>query len=129
MKQNTIALSTAEAKYVSAVEATAKSIWLRFILNDFREMQIDSIPLFCDNMFAISMVKNPMFHHRRRHINRNYHFIREALQKCMIDVRFCKSEEQLANIFTKALPKDIFNYLRLKLGVKTVSSLREAVEN
>ena len=129
MKQNTVALSTAEAKYVLAAEATAQAIWLRFVLDDFGEMQPDATPLFCDNMSAISMVKNPVFHQKTRQINRRYHFIREALQEGVIDMRFCRSEEQLADIFTKALPKDRFNYLRLKLGVKPVSRLGEAVES
>ncbi|KAM1111108.1 hypothetical protein ACFX13_010490 [Malus domestica] len=129
VKQNTVALSTAEAEYVSASEATAQSIWLRFVLDDFGEMQTEATPLFCDNMSAISMAKNPVFHQRTRHINRRYHFIRETLQEGVIDLKFCRSEEQLANIFTKALPKDRFNHLRLRLGVKPVSSLGEAVEN
>ncbi|KAI5343121.1 hypothetical protein L3X38_010997 [Prunus dulcis] len=129
MKQNTVALSTAEAKYVLAAEATAQAIWLRFVLDDFGEMQPDAIPLFCENMSAISMVKNPVFRQKTRYINRRYRFIREALQEGVIDMRFCRSEEQLANIFTKALPKDRFNYLRLKLGVKPVSSLGEAFES
>ncbi|CAL9018208.1 unnamed protein product, partial [Prunus brigantina] len=129
VKQNTVALSTAEAEYVSAAEATTQAIWLRFVLDDFGEMQSDATPLFCDNMSAISMVKNPVFHQKTRHINRRYHFIREALQEGVIDIKFCRSEEQLADIFTKALPKDRFNYLRLKLGVKPVSSLGEAVES
>ncbi|CAL9026844.1 unnamed protein product [Prunus brigantina] len=129
VKQNTVALSTAEAEYVSASEATAQTIWLRFVLDDFGEMQSEATPLFCDNMSAISMAKNPVFHQRTRHINRRYHFIREALQEGVINMQFCRSEEQLADIFTKALPKDRFKYLRSKLGVKPVSSLGEAVEN
>ncbi|KAI5333988.1 hypothetical protein L3X38_024121 [Prunus dulcis] len=129
VKQNTVALSTAEAEYVSAAEATAQAIWLRFVLDDFGEMQSEATPLFCDNMSAISMAKNPVFHQRTRHINRRYHFIREALQEGVINMQFCRSEEQLADIFTKALPKDRFKHLRLKLGVKPVSSLGEAVEN
>jgi hypothetical protein len=79
VKQNTVALSIAEAEYVSTSEATAQAIWLRFVLDDFGEMQAEAIPLFCDNMSAISMARNPVFHQTTRHINRKYHFIREAL--------------------------------------------------
>ncbi|CAL9029386.1 unnamed protein product [Prunus brigantina] len=79
VKQNTVALSTAEAEYVSAAEATAQAIWLRFVLDDFGELQTEATPLFCDNMSTISMAKNPVFHQRTRHINMRYHFIREAL--------------------------------------------------
>ena len=129
MKQNTIALSTAEAEYVSASEATAQAIWLRFVLDDFGEMQAEATPLFCDNMSAISMAKNPVFHQRKRHINRKYYFIREALQEGVINVKFYRNEEQLADIFTKVLPKDKFKKLRLDLGVKSVNSLGEFVES
>ncbi|CAL8115627.1 unnamed protein product [Prunus armeniaca] len=129
VKQNIVALSTAEAEYVSASQATSKSIWLRFVLDDFGEMQTEATLLFCDNMSAISMAKNLVFHQRTRHINRRYHFIREALQEGVIELKFCRSEEQLVDIFTKALSKDKFNQLRLKLGVKPISSLGEAVEN
>ena len=124
-----MALSTAEAEYVSAFEATAQAIWLRFVLDDFGEMQAEATTLLCDNMSAISMAKNPVFHQRTRHINRKYHFIREALQEGVINMKFYRSEEQLADIFTKALPKDRFKQLRSNLGVKPVSSLGEAVES
>jgi hypothetical protein len=129
VKQNTVALSTAEAEYVSASEATAQAIWLWFVLDDFGEMQVEATLLFCDNMSAISMARNPVFHQRTRHINRKYHFIREALQEGVINMQFCRSEEQLADIFIKALPKDRFKQLRLKLGVKPVNNLGEAVES
>jgi len=128
MKQNTVILSTAEAEYVSASEATAQSIWLRFVLDDLGEMQAEATPLFCDNMSAISMARNPIFHQRTRHINRKYHFIREALQEGVINIQFCRSEEQLADIFTKAFLKDRFKHQKLKLGVKPVNSLGEVVE-
>ena len=80
-------------------------------------------------MSAISIAKNLVFYQRTRHINRKYHFIKEALQEGVINVKFCKSKEQLADIFTKALPKDRFKQLRLKLGVKLVNSLGEVVES
>jgi hypothetical protein len=124
-----VALSTAEAEYVSASEATAQAIWLRFVLDDFGEMQAEVTPLFYDNMSAISMAKNPVFHQKTRHINKKYHFIREALQEGVINMQFCRSEEQLADIFTKAFPKDRFKQLRLNLEVKPVSSLGEVVES
>ena len=75
------------------------------------------------------MAKNHVFHQRTRHINRKYHFIKDALQEGVINVKFCRSEEQLADIFMKALPKDRFKQLRLKLGVKPVNNLGEAVES
>ncbi|KAI5318138.1 hypothetical protein L3X38_037846 [Prunus dulcis] len=65
MKQNCVALSTAEAEYISAAEATTQAIWLRFVLEDFGELQTEATPLHCDNISAIAITKNPVFHRRQ----------------------------------------------------------------
>ena len=127
LKQNLVTLSTAEAKYVLAYEAIAQVIWLRIVLEDLGESQIEATLLMYDNMFAISMTRNPVFHQKTRHINIRFHFIREALQEGVIDVKFCQSEDQLTDIFTKTLPKERFNQLRLKLGVKHASNIEETL--
>ncbi|KAM1470398.1 hypothetical protein ACFX11_041122 [Malus domestica] len=128
VKQHCVALSTAEAEYISASEATAQAIWLRFVLEDFGELQVDVTPLQCDNTSAISISKNPVFHQKTKHIDRRYHFIKDALQQGIIDLVYCPSKEQVADIFTKALPKDRFNYLRDKLGVISALDLKGSVE-
>ncbi|BBH01653.1 hypothetical protein Prudu_011986, partial [Prunus dulcis] len=81
MKQNCVALSTAEAEYISAAEATTQAIWLRFVLEDFGELQTEATPLHCDNISAIAITKNPVFHQKTKHIDRRYHFIKDALQE------------------------------------------------
>ncbi|CAN6678923.1 unnamed protein product [Malus baccata var. baccata] len=81
VKQQCVALSTAEAEYISASEATAQATWLRFVLEDFGEMQTVATPMNCDNTSAIAITKNPIFHQKTKHINRRYHFIKEALQQ------------------------------------------------
>ncbi|BBN67205.1 hypothetical protein Prudu_9S000200 [Prunus dulcis] len=123
VKQHSVALSTAEAEYVSAAEATSQAIWLRFVLEDFGEEQTTATTVFCDNTSAIAMAKNPVFHQRSKRIKRKFHFIREAIQEGVIELLYCKGEEQIADIFTKALPKDRFSYLRNMLGVKSASTL------
>ncbi|KAM1651270.1 hypothetical protein ACFX13_004066 [Malus domestica] len=128
MKQSCVALSTAEAKYISASEATAQAIWLRFVLEDFGELQTEATPLQCDNTSAISITKNPVFHQRTKHIDRRYHFIKDALQQGIVDLVCCPTKEQVADIFTKALPKERFNYLRDKLGVISALDLKRSVE-
>ncbi|CAL8162106.1 unnamed protein product [Prunus armeniaca] len=128
VKQHSVALFTAEAEYVSTSEATTQAIWLRFVLEDFGELQTEATPLMVDNTSAIAMTRNPVFHQKTKHINRRYHFIRDALQEGVVDLRYCKSEEQAADIFTKALSKDRFNYLRGLLGVKPVNNLERNVE-
>ncbi|XP_034203510.1 disease resistance protein RPV1-like [Prunus dulcis] len=112
IKQSSVALSTAEAEYISATEATAQAIWLRFVLSNFGEEQAEPTQLLCDNTSAIATSKNPVHHHKTRHINRRFHFIRDALQDGEIDLLYCKTEEQVADIFTKALARDHFEFLR-----------------
>ncbi|KAM1794489.1 hypothetical protein ACFX11_034958 [Malus domestica] len=127
VKQQGVALPTAEAEYVSAAMATSQAIWLRFVLKDFGEMQVDATPLMCDNTLAIAMTKNPIFHQKTKHIKRKFHFIREALQENTIELIYCKSQDQMADIFTKALPREIFVYLRGMLGIKTRIHLKGSV--
>ncbi|CAL2244935.1 unnamed protein product [Prunus armeniaca] len=123
IKQNTVALSTAKTEYISAAEATSQAKWLRFVLEDFGEEQIEGTQIMCDNTSAIAMAKNPVFHQKSRHINRKFHFIREAIQAKEIELVYCRTEEQIADILTKALPKDRFAYLRELLGVKSAKGL------
>ncbi|KAM1496365.1 hypothetical protein ACFXTO_030979 [Malus domestica] len=127
VKQQCVALSTAEAEYISASEAIAQATWLRFVLEDFGEMQTVATPMNCDNTSAIAITKNPIFHQKTKHINRRYHFIKEALQQGVIDLIHCPTKEQLADIFTKALAREQFTYLRNLLGVKSVHNLKESV--
>ncbi|KAB2633881.1 retrovirus-related Pol polyprotein from transposon TNT 1-94 [Pyrus ussuriensis x Pyrus communis] len=128
VKQNCVALSTAEAECISASEATTQAIWLRFVLEDFGEFQNEATPVHCDNTSAIAITKNSVFHQKTKHINRRYHFIKDALKDGIIDLVYCPTNEQLADIFTKPLPKDRFNYLRSMLGVKSAQDLKGSVE-
>ncbi|KAM1320779.1 hypothetical protein ACFX2F_013932 [Malus domestica] len=127
IKQNTVALSTAEAEYVSAAEATSQAKWLRFVLEDFGEEQVEGTQILCDNTSTIAMTKNLVFHQKTRHINRKFHFIREAIQAKEIELVYCRTEEHIADILTKALPKDRFVYLRELLGVKSAKGLEGSV--
>jgi hypothetical protein len=68
--------------------------------------------LFCDNKYAITMSKNSMFHSETKHINLKHHYIREAVEDEKIEIKHVKTGDQLADIFTKALPCDKFIYFR-----------------
>lgn len=116
-KQQFVAQSSAEVEYVSATHATSQAIWLRRILEDIGKKQEEGTEIFCDNKLAISMAKNPLFHNRTRYIAIKHHFIREAIKEGEIQLKFCRSEDQVADILTKALLKENFQHFREAMGV------------
>nr|GEV03932.1 copia protein [Tanacetum cinerariifolium] len=74
------------------------------------------IPIYCDSKSAIAISCNPVQHSRTKHIDVRYHFIKKHMKKGTIELYFVKTDYQLADIFTKALPADRFNYLVRRLG-------------
>nr|GFC87163.1 copia protein [Tanacetum cinerariifolium] len=113
-KQDCMALSTAEAEYVSLSAYCAQVLWMRTQLTDYG-FHFDKIPIYCDSKSAIAISCNPVQPSRTKHIVVRYHFIKEHVEKGMIELYFVKTEYQLADIFTKALPADRFNYLKNKI--------------
>ena len=103
-KQNSVALSSAEAEYISVNEATREAVWLRRILIDLQQKVEDPTPIFCDNQSAISMSKNPVFHGRSKHIELRHNYIRDMVQRKEINLEYIKTTEQPADVLTKAVP-------------------------
>jgi hypothetical protein len=128
-KQQSFAQSSAEAEYVSAALAISQAIWLRKILEDIGEKQKNVVHLHCDNKSAIAMAKNPIYHSKTRHIAIKHHFIRKAIEEGEVELKFWRTEKQVADIFTKALPKEKFQQLREALGVQEQHIKRENVTN
>ena len=112
--------STTEAEFVALAEAAKEAIWLRRLLASLGLRQSVPTPIFCDNQSAIRLVKNPEFHKRTKHIERKYYFSREKFEKGDIDVKYVSTKSQLADIFTKGLPKDQFTTLRNLIGMTTL---------
>lgn len=112
-----LAQSTAEAEYIATAKAASQAVWLRRILEDIAEKKEEGTKLYCDNKSAIAIGKNPVSHDRTKHIAIKYHFIRESIEKGEVALEYCRTEEQLADILTKALPQEKFCYLRELIGV------------
>ncbi|GJR09179.1 hypothetical protein Tco_0791831 [Tanacetum coccineum] len=81
----------------------------------------DKIPIYCDSKSTIAISCNPVQHSRTKHIAVRYHFIKEHVEKGTIELYFVKTDYQLANLFTKALPAERFNYLVHRLGMRSLS--------
>ncbi|KAK2972647.1 hypothetical protein RJ640_003025 [Escallonia rubra] len=116
-KQSTVARSSAEAEYRAMASTTAELTWLSFLLRDIGIVQHHPATLFCDNLAALYMSINPVFHARTKHIEVDYHFVREKVALGSLVTRFVSSNQQLADIFTKPLSRDAFQRLRTKLGL------------
>ena len=73
--EKTVTLSSAEAEYIAATDAVCEAIWLRRLLSDLQQKIKEPTVICCDNMSAIAMTKNPVFHARTKHIELRHHFI------------------------------------------------------
>ena len=120
-KQSIVALSSCEAEYVAASAAVCEAIWLRNLLEEFDHTQDESTTIHVDNKSAIELAKNPIQHGRSKHIDIRYHFIRDHVKQKTVKLKYCRTIEQVADIFTKALPTDTFTRLRKRLGMKITS--------
>ena len=79
--------------------------------------------LYCDNTSAIKISKNPIMHAKTNHIAIKYHYVRELVEDKQLKMEYIHKKEHIADIFTKSLPKDAYEYLRGKLGVKTLTQV------
>ena len=92
-------------------------LWLRQLLASLGEKSDRPTPLHIDNQSAIAFANNPMLTQKTGHIDTRHHFIRDHVEKGTIVTSYCRSEDNLAGIFTKALAKPAFFKLRAALGV------------
>ncbi|CAM8879729.1 unnamed protein product [Rhodiola kirilowii] len=108
--------SKKQVEYVAAAACCAQILWLQNQLSDFN-LHFDQVPIFCDNTSAISIAKNLVLHGKTKHIEIKHHFIRDYVEKELVTINFCRSEDQVADIFTKALHREAFEKLRMELGL------------
>ncbi|GJX53094.1 retrovirus-related pol polyprotein from transposon TNT 1-94 [Tanacetum coccineum] len=107
-KQDCTAMSTAEAEYVALSMSCAQVLWMRTQLKDYG-FDYNRIPLYCDS-HAIAISCNPVQHSRTKHINVRYHYIKKQVEHGMVELYFVITEYPLADMFTKALSQERFEY-------------------
>jgi hypothetical protein len=118
-KQRVVALSSYEAEDISA--AACQAIWVTRLLSELKDSKISVLVFRIDNKSTISLVKNPVYHDRSKHIDVRFYLIREYENSGQIAVEYIRTEEQLADILTKPLRKEKFSELSSKIGLKTVT--------
>ncbi|GJY85516.1 hypothetical protein Tco_0499542 [Tanacetum coccineum] len=119
-KQKCTAISSTEAEYIALFGCCAQILWMRSQLTNYG-FQFNTIPLYCDNKSVIALCYNNVQHSRAKHIDVCYHFIKEKVENEVVKLYFVYTEYQLADIFTKPLPRERFNFLIKKFGMRSMS--------
>ncbi|CAL9029727.1 unnamed protein product [Prunus brigantina] len=127
-KQPTVSRSSAESEYRSLAGVSAETVWISNLLHELHVPVSRPITLYCDNLSATYMASNPVFHARTKHIELDYHFVRELVLSGSHRVQFVPSIDQTVDLFTKGLLKQRFHLLRSKLVHQRPPSLRGNVK-
>lgn len=115
-KQSTVTLSTTEAEYVAAAAATREVLWFRH-LADSLDIKVDVYNIFGDNKSTLSLIKNPILSFQSKHIDITCHFLRERAARGEVTFTYMPTDQMLADVFTKALPKNKHDECCKGLGV------------
>lgn len=116
-KQTTVARSNTEAEYPVMATTTAEILWLTYLLKDLGIRGSSTPVLYCNNVSALYLSVNPIFHARTKHIAIDYHFVRVQVALKNLETRHVFSDLQIDDIFTKPLMTERFHQLCFKLGI------------
>ncbi|GJU66891.1 retrovirus-related pol polyprotein from transposon TNT 1-94 [Tanacetum coccineum] len=119
-KQKSTAISSTKAEYIALFGCCAQILWMRSQLTDYG-FTFNKIPLYCDNKSAIALCCNNVQYSRAKHIDVRYHFIKELVENGIVEQCFIRTKYQLADIFTKSLPRERFNFLIENVGMQSMS--------
>ena len=120
-KQKSVALSTAEAEYIIVGACRAQILYKKQTLLDYGVV-LEKVPLLCDNESAVKLANNPVQHSRTKHIDIRHHFLRDDVAKNDVSLEGVRTEDHLADIFTKPLDDVTFCRLRNELNVLDFSN-------
>ncbi|CAN6447253.1 unnamed protein product [Victoria cruziana] len=116
-KQNVCARSSAEAKYRAIAMGVTEILWVKILLNDIGIQVDDMMRFYCDNKAAISLSNNPVMHDQTKHVEIDRHFVREKIDSKELILSYIKTEDQIADVFTKGLYSGGFERNICKLAI------------
>ena len=109
--------SFTESEYRALATTVAELCWICQVLKDFVIFLSFTPKLWCDNVSALAIASNPVFHARTKHVEVDYHFVRERVLRRDLQIRYIATSDQLADIFTKSLSSSHFQFLHSKTMV------------
>ena len=116
-KQATVSRSSTESEYKAIANATAEIMWVQILLKELRIKSPPAARLWCDNIGAKYLSANPVFHARTKHIEVDYHFVRERVFQKLLEIDFVSSRDQVADGFTKALSVRLLENFKSNLNL------------
>jgi len=116
-RQQTVALSSTEAEYLALTRATKEALWLQRLLGEIEGKTRGAVAIHVDNLGCIAMAKNPEGHERSKHIDIQAHFVRQHVSNRRVELNYCPTEEMVADIMTKPLPKGKHTWCVKHLGL------------
>ena len=116
-KQPTVSRSSTEAEYKALANGAAEAIWIDSVLTELGVPRQRTPILWCDNLGATYLTANPVFHARTKHIEIDFHFVRERVAACELEVRFISTDDQLADVFTKPATRQMLDRFRTNLNL------------
>ena len=105
--------------------AVCKAMWLRKVLKNLFDHEMDPTIIHCDNQSLVKLSKNPVFHDRSKHFEIKHQYIRDMVQRKAVHVQYLSTHEQVADVFTKPLARTKFKYFCERLGLVENASLAE----
>lgn len=124
-KQRTVSRSSTESEYKALANTVAELIWLKSLLHELGISPKSPPTLWCDNLGATYLSANPIFRARTKHVEVDFHFVREQVAQGQLKIQFISTKDQIADVFTKPLPSQRFMFLRSKLQVVNRPQLTE----
>jgi histone deacetylase 1/2 len=119
-KQPTVSRSSTEAEYKALANGAAEAMWVSSLLKELGVTQQQVPVLWCDNLGATYLTANPVFHARTKHIEIDFHFVREQVADGALKVRFISSQDQLADVFTKPATRQMLDRFKSNLTLYVV---------
>ncbi|KAI3500548.1 hypothetical protein L1887_36372 [Cichorium endivia] len=116
-KQPTVSRSSCESEYHAMANTASEIVWVTHLLRELHALPSNVPTLLCDNKSALFLSQNPISHKRAKHIDIDYHFVRELVSSGKLQTKYIPTHLQLADIFTKSLPRPLFEQFRAKLRV------------
>ena len=127
----TVAISSTESEYMALLQAVKESIWIQRFLKELRRYSAikHGDRIMEDNQGAIALAHNPKYHARTKHIDVQYHFVRECVEMSKVKLIYCSTEEMVADAFTKPLAKDRHWNLLRKMRLQSMKDFNHGKRN